>query len=92
MHKSLTLLGKAAFAALLASTAAQAEDSKPIKIGFAIAESGWLSNYDGPPFKAAVMKIEEINKAGGLLGRQIEYTVMDTKTEQERAATAGAQL
>lgn len=92
MHKSLTLLGKAAFAALLASTAAQAEDNKPIKIGFAIAESGWLSNYDGPPFKAAVMKIEEINKAGGLLGRQIEYSVMDTKTEQERAATAGAQL
>jgi branched-chain amino acid transport system substrate-binding protein len=92
MNKSLTLMGIAAFAAVLASSGVQAEAAEPIKIGFAIAESGWLSNYDGPPFKAAVMKIEEINKAGGLLGRQIEYTVMDTKTEQERAATAGAQL
>lgn len=92
MNKVLTVMGQAAIAASLLVSSANAEDAKPIKIGFAIAESGWLSNYDGPPFKAAVMKIEEINKAGGLLGRQIEYSVMDTKTDQERSATAGAQL
>ena len=67
-------------------------DEGPIKIGFAIAESGWMHNYDGPPFKAAVMKIEQINEAGGLLGREIEYQVIDTKTERERSATAGAEL
>ncbi|WP_440983981.1 ABC transporter substrate-binding protein [Shinella sumterensis] len=89
--KSVAVAASAAIALLLpVVSAAHAEE--PIKIGFAIAESGWLSNYDSAPFKAAVMKIEEINKAGGLLGRQIEYSVMDTKTEQARAATVGAQL
>jgi branched-chain amino acid transport system substrate-binding protein len=69
-----------------------ADESGPIKIGFAIAESGWLSNYDLAPFRAAVTKIDEINAAGGLLGRKIEYKVIDTKTEQERSASAGAEL
>ena len=80
------LLG-AAFAA-----SAFAQDKEPIKIGFAIAQSGWMANYDVGPFKAAVLKIEEINKAGGLLGRQIEYRVVDTKTDQTLAGTAGASL
>lgn len=90
--KNIAVAASAAIALLLPMTAANAKDAGPIKIGFAIAESGWLSNYDSAPFKAAVMKIEEINKAGGLLGRQIEYSVMDTKTEHARAATVGAQL
>lgn len=90
--RSIYATSAAALAAALLSSAVYASDPAPIKIGFAIAESGWLSNYDSAPFKAAVMKIEEINKAGGLLGRQIEYQVVDTKTEQERSATAGAQL
>ncbi|WP_272008770.1 ABC transporter substrate-binding protein [Roseovarius sp. ZX-A-9] len=72
-------------------TGAQAQED-PIKIGFAIAQSGWLSNYDLSPYRAAVAKIDQINASGGLLGRQIEYTVGDTKTEQERAAAVGAQM
>lgn len=71
---------------------ALAEETGPIKIGFAIAESGWLSTYDAPAFKAAILKIDQINAAGGLLGRKIEYEVVDTKSEQAKAATAGAQL
>jgi branched-chain amino acid transport system substrate-binding protein len=66
--------------------------AEPIKLGFAVAESGWMANYDSAPFKAAVLKIEEINKAGGLLGRQIAYEVRDTKTEREGSATAGQEL
>lgn len=90
------LLKRAGFAAVVTASLlpgmATAQDAEPIKIGFAIAESGWLSNYDIAPFRAAVTKIDEINAAGGLLGRQIEYKVIDTKTEQERSATAGAEL
>ena len=96
---SLNKLSKIAAAVTLASVplasvplaAASAEDG-PITIGFAIAQSGWLSNYDLSPFRAAVAKIDEINADGGLLGRQIEYTVADTKTEQERSAAVGAQM
>lgn len=93
-NSTLRNAGRVAGLALVASTisgAAQAQE-EPIRIGFAIAQSGWLSNYDLPPFRAAVMKIEEINAAGGLLGRQIEYTVSDTKTEQALAATTGQEM
>lgn len=69
---------------------ANAED--PIKVGFAAALSGWLAAYDEEPHRAAVLKIEEINKAGGLLGRQIEYNVIDTKTDPIVAASAAASL
>jgi len=70
----------------------QAQAADPIKIGFAVAESGWLSNYDLGPLRAAIAKIDEINAAGGLVGRQIEYTIADTKTEQERSASIGAEM
>ncbi len=81
----------AAVAAASMTGAALAQDD-PIRIGFAIAQSGWLSNYDSPPYRAAIMRIEEINANGGLLGRQIEYSVMDTKTDQQFAATVGQQM
>lgn len=87
----LRVLASSAVAMVLAGGGYAAAE-EPIKIGFAIAESGWMANYDSAPFKAAVLKIEEINKAGGLLGRQIEYTVRDTKTEREGSATAGKEL
>lgn len=92
MNKVLKYLFRFATIGLATLSMAQAADTQPIKIGFAIAQSGWLSNYDSAPFKAAVMKIDEINKAGGLLGRKIEYKVIDTKTDHERSATAGAEL
>src|SRR5260370_36594541 len=84
-----TLLGLTA-AALLGIGIARADE--PIKIGFAIAQSGFMSAYDTPGFKAAVLKIEEINAAGGLMGRKIEYSVSDTKTEREQSAKAGAEM
>ena len=93
--QSLTTLKRATVAAsasVIALTAAAVADEEPIRIGFAIAETGWVSNYDQPPFRAAVMRIEEINAAGGLLGRQIEYTVSDTRTDQQYGATVGRQM
>ncbi|RKP58666.1 amino acid ABC transporter substrate-binding protein [Pararobbsia silviterrae] len=73
-------------------SSASGAESQPPTIGFAIAESGWLQNYDAAPFKAAVLKIDEINKAGGLLGQPVTYKVIDTKTDRERSASAGAEL
>lgn len=83
-------LGIAALALTTATAAAQ--DEEPIKIGFAIALSGWMAAYDEEPYNAARQKIEEINAAGGLLGRQIEYKVIDTKTEPTLAINSAASL
>jgi len=88
-HFSRTTL-LALLSGLLVGSPAWAAD--PIKIGFAIAQSGWMSAYDTPGYKAALLKIEEINAAGGLLGRKIETIASDTKTEREQSAKAGAEL
>lgn len=88
-RKQLSVLVSAA--ALMISSPALAND-EPIKIGFAVAESGWLAAWDTPTAKAAIMKIEEINAAGGLLGRQIVYEKRDSQSEAEAAARAGSEL
>ena len=41
---------------------------------------------------AARIRIEEINAAGGLLGRQIKWIEADTKSDQQQSASAGLQL
>lgn len=76
--------------ALLALSApAQAED---ITIGFAIAKSGWMEAYDTPAATAAKIRIDEINAAGGLLGRKIAVVEADTRTDRAGAAKAGLDL
>lgn len=80
------LVAIALASAVLPSTA---QTPPPIKVGFAVAESGWMTAYDGPPLKAAMLRIEEINRQGGLLGRRIETVVADTRSEREQGAKAG---
>lgn len=79
-------------AAMLASAAfagpALAEDDD-IVIGFATAESGFMEAYDKPAQEAAMIRIEEINAAGGLLGKQIQVVKADTKSDRAEGAKAG---
>lgn len=73
---SLTLAAGAMFAV----SGAQAQDKEPIKIGFAMSLTGFLS----PNGKQALlgMKIWEArtNKAGGLLGRPVKLVYYDDKS------------
>ncbi len=70
---------------------AQAADDEVV-IGFAIAESGWMNAYDGPPLKGAMMAIEDFNAKGGILGKQIKAVVADTKTDTVQGAKAAAEV
>jgi branched-chain amino acid transport system substrate-binding protein len=67
---------------------AQAADND-IVIGFAIALSGWMNAYDGPPLKGAEMAIADFNAKGGVLGRKLRAVVSDTKSDQTEGAKAG---
>ncbi|WP_343079246.1 ABC transporter substrate-binding protein [Ostreiculturibacter nitratireducens] len=67
---------------------AAAQDDK-IVVGFATAESGFMQAYDKPAQDAAMIRIKEINDAGGLLGQQIEVVNADTKTDRAEGAKAG---
>jgi branched-chain amino acid transport system substrate-binding protein len=82
----------AALFALLDSSSALAEDAGKIKIGLAIAESGWLAAYDDNSVKMVRMWIDQTNASGGLLGKQIEAVVLDTKSDRAEGAKAGQQL
>jgi branched-chain amino acid transport system substrate-binding protein len=85
---------KLVFGALLAGlslggTATRAAD---IVVGFATASSGFMQAYDKPAQDAAMIRIDEINKAGGLLGRQIKVVTADTKTDRAEGAKAGLEV
>ncbi|MBK6466384.1 MAG: ABC transporter substrate-binding protein [Rhodobacter sp.] len=73
-----TCLGSAAFG-----------DDDRIVVGFATAETGFMQAYDKPAQDAAMIRIAEINEAGGLLGKQIEVVNADTKTDRAEGAKAG---
>lgn len=64
-------------------------DDENIVIGFATAESGFMEAYDKPAQEAAMIRIEEINAAGGLLGKQIQVVKADTKSDRAEGAKAG---
>ena len=67
-------------------------DEHEVVIGFAVAQSGWMNAYDGPPLQGALMAIEEFNAKGGILGKPIRAVVSDTKTDTVQGAKAGAEV
>ena len=78
----------AAAALALGSSGGALGDEKPIVIGFAIAQSGWMAPYDNGS-KAAELAIAELNAKGGLLGRKITTVYADTKSDRAQGAKAG---
>lgn len=53
----------------------------PIKLGTLLDNSGNLDLYGKPMSMATTMAVEEINAAGGLLGRQIQLIQYDTQSD-----------
>ncbi len=60
----------------------------PIRVAALYALTGGLSSLDGPSLKGAELHVEQINAAGGVLGRPLELVVFDTRTDQQVTATA----
>jgi len=80
MKKNLFLIGIAfvCLAMMGEGRIARAQSTEPIKIGF-------MGNLSAPSSisakAAAMMAVDEMNQAGGILGRQIKLIVEDTKGE-----------
>ena len=64
----------------------------PIKIGVLGPLSGPFTPWGGPHLNGAKMAIEEINANGGVMGRQLELVVRDTKNNPSESATAFEEL
>lgn len=66
--------------AMLVVPGAKAQTKEPIKIGFSQSLTGFLSPNGKQALLGAQIWAEQINKSGGLLGRQVELKYYDDKS------------
>lgn len=92
MHFTKTMALIASAVVLLGAVAKASAKSDELVVGFATAQSGWMEAYDEPAKRAALIRIEEINSNGGLLGKKIRVVEADTKTDRAQSAKAGLQV
>jgi branched-chain amino acid transport system substrate-binding protein len=78
-RRGALIAGAAITAALLVGPAA-AQNKAPIKIGFAQSLTGFLSPNGKQALLGAEIWRDQVNKAGGLLGRQVELVYYDDKS------------
>ena len=74
------------------STPSGASKTDDIVIGFALSQSGNMAPFDSEPGKAALLKIDEINKAGGIDGKQIKTIVKDVRSDPATVGTVVTEL
>jgi branched-chain amino acid transport system substrate-binding protein len=73
-----------------AATSEQA--GKPLKIGAAIATSGWMKPYDWGSLTTAEFAAEDLNAKGGVGGRKIEFVVSDMKSDPNLGPAAATEV
>lgn len=89
--KSMTAIA-ASVAIMTGSLSALAADKGPIKVGILHSLSGTMAISETALKDMALMTIEEINKSGGVLGRQLEPVVVDPASNWPLFAEKARQL
>ena len=56
---------------------------EPIRVGILHSLSGTMADSEAPVVDAAILAIDELNAAGGLLGREIEAVVADGRSDPQ---------
>jgi branched-chain amino acid transport system substrate-binding protein len=77
-----------AFLVLAMIAGASAHAAEPIRIGAIFSITGPASFLGEPERNTAKMLEEDLNKAGGLLGRKVEVIVYDDESDATKAVTA----
>jgi len=67
-------------------------DTGPIKIGMIASLTGNYAPLGGEDKKAVELAVQQINDKGGLLGRTVELTVLDDKSQPEQSVLDFNQL
>lgn len=60
-----------------------AATGEPIKVGVLHSRSGTMSNSETPILEATVLAIDELNRAGGVLGRPVLAVLADGKSDPD---------
>ncbi len=82
----------AVLSALALFGAPQASAQKTIKVGFPMILSGPGALFGEPALKGAQMYVEEVNAAGGVLGKRLELIQRDTKGNADEAVRVSREL
>lgn len=88
-RRRLLLQGSAAMAAgLVASAFVRAQDTGPIRIGHLTPRTGFLGPMGEYAVLGATLAVEEVNAAGGVMGRKIELLTEDSVNPQTASTKA----
>jgi branched-chain amino acid transport system substrate-binding protein len=74
------------------SGSSSGDETGPIIIGDAGAESGWLQLYDDATHKGAELAVEKINADGGVNGRKLELATADSESKKDTNYSAALEL
>lgn len=86
-----SILALAACASIAAGSAAFAQ-GKPIKVGVPMPTSGPAALYGEPAIKGGQLFVQELNAAGGVLGRPIELVIRDSKASPDEAVRVAREM
>lgn len=91
-HKSFVAVFAVVIALLLSGLMSVVHAQDTIKIGGGFDLSGAESSLDLPASNGAKLAVKEINAAGGVLGKQIEFIVHDSKYQMDTTAVVAKQM
>ena len=74
------------------SIAARAADTSPIKVGEFACLTGKDATFGQSQHKGILLALEEINAAGGVLGRKVELIAEDNQSKSGESATVAKKL
>ncbi len=77
---------------LLPACGAAPAQAETIKIGAALCLTGIQAPLDEPALKGAQLAVDEINKKGGVLGKQLELINLDCKSDPVTTGNVAVQL
>jgi branched-chain amino acid transport system substrate-binding protein len=90
-RRNLLIAGALLVPALLAAPAALAQ-AGPVRVGSTLALTGPLAGVGVLHKLAGEIYVEQLNKRGGLLGRQVEWVLKDDQSKPDLARTLYEQL
>lgn len=92
MNKKLSLLMSTVMVVSLFSGCGKTTASDKIKVGLNYELSGAVATYGQSLSDGAKLALEEINKKGGVLGKQIQVVEVDNKSDNTEAANVSTRL
>jgi len=66
--------------------------TEPILLGAAMAQTGFMSPFDGPALTTAQIAVDKINAAGGVNGCQLVLEAVDTETNPDKGQQIATDL